>query len=171
MSEHRAQQMRGFTLVEALVALTLMTVGLIPAFLQATESLKLSLTVKNTLIAGHLAQEGVEIVRSMRDANWFSSAPFSQGLTDCATGCIVDYTSVQPTDAGTNPPLLLDALTGMYQYTTGDPSPFRRRITIVPVATTAKPGQAGLRIATEITWTERKNPKTFTLESYLFDWY
>lgn len=165
------QHHRGFTLVEALVALTLLTVGLIPAFVQATESLKLSLTIKNTLIAGHLAQEGAELVRSMRDANWFTGAPFSQGLTDCAAGCTVEYTSTEPAPLGSNPALQLDALTGMYQYAKGDPSPFHRRITIAPVDTTAKPGQAGLRVTTEVTWTERKNSKTFTLESYIFDWY
>jgi hypothetical protein len=38
-------------LVEALVALALLTVGLVPAFIQATSALTLSTSVRNSLTA------------------------------------------------------------------------------------------------------------------------
>src|SRR3989344_6798261 len=61
---------RGFTLVEVIVAIFVVTVGIggVFAFLQST--LFSGITLENQLIAPYLAQEGVEIVRNIRDTNY-----------------------------------------------------------------------------------------------------
>lgn len=154
----------GFTLVEALVALTLITVGLIPAFLQASSAVQLSGRVRNSLIAAHLAQEGVEVVRALRDANWFADQPFDTGLTSCTTGCRVEYNSASLLPSVGNPQLKLDPLSGLYQYNTGNQTGFTREITVSPIS------NHELKVVSEVGWTDRGGAKTYTLEYHLFDW-
>lgn len=154
----------GFTLIESLVALTLLMVGLIPAFLQASSALALSTTARNALIAANLAQEGVEVVRSVRDANWFAARPFDDGLSSCASGCLVQWDSQELQQIGTNPPLKLDAATGLYQYSTGEDSLFSRAITVTKIS------DIELSVTSKITWHERTSDKEFSVEYHLFDW-
>ena len=155
----------GFTLVEALVALTLLTVGLIPAFQQATAAINLSNSIRNSLIAAHIAQEGIEVVRGMRDANWFNRRPFDDSLTVCASGCTVQFDSdaPQPTSFAESP-LRLDPLSGLYQYNTGNPTPFSRIVIITQEA------PHKLYVVSEVAWQERSTAKKFSVEYYLFDW-
>jgi prepilin-type N-terminal cleavage/methylation domain-containing protein len=155
---------RGFTLIEALVSLTLLTVGLIPAFMQASNAIALSGSVRNSLIASNLAVEGVEVVRSIRDANWFASAPFNTGLDTCSGGCRVQWDSSAVMPPVGNPPLKFDPLSGLYQYATGTNTLFTRSITIATVS------DHELRVQATIEWRERSGDKTFTLEYHLYDW-
>lgn len=155
---------RGFTLVEALVALTLLTVALVPAFIQATSAMQLSVTIRNSLVAADLAQEGVEVMRAMRDANWFAGAPFGSGLDACASGCLVQWNSVAPIPYTPNTPLRFDALTGLYQYSQGDNTLFYRTIYVTEVSV------GELAIRSEVTWKDRRNAKSFSVEQHVFDW-
>ena len=60
---------KGFTLIEALIALVILTVAIGPAVALAGSALRISTTIRNNLIATGLAQEGVEVVRTVRDDN------------------------------------------------------------------------------------------------------
>ncbi len=157
----------GFTLVEALVSLVLLTTALVPAFILATDALKLSTGIRNSLIAANLAQEGIEVVRAMRDANWFAGQPFSAGLDGvCTAGCLVAWDSSSPTPNSNNVvPLKRDTSSGLYQYSTGTDSPFRRKITITPGTTDVE-----LVVTSEVTWDERAVTKIVIVEAHLFDW-
>ena len=146
-----------------LVALTLLMIGLIPAFLQATNSLQLTGQVRNGLIASHLAQEGAEVIEALRDKNWMAGQAFDTGLTTCAAGCRVQYDSTSLL-AASAVPLKFDAATGLYQYTTGTNSAFTRTITIT------EPTTHELVIISTVTWTERTTNKSFSVEVHLFDW-
>jgi len=169
------KQSRGFTLIEALVALTILTVGLVPAFIQARSALNLSGSIRNSLIAANLAQEGAEIARSLRDEDWFATRPFGQSLADCATGCELQWDSGAQNARGgfvTNAigngvrslPMRLDPATGLYQYTEGDPSPYRRIVTVTPVSRTE------LRVEVVVQWDEASGQKQYVIEDHLFDW-
>lgn len=158
----------GFTLIETLVALTLLTVGLIPAFQEATMAVTLSGSVRNSLIASSLAQEGVEVIRALRDANWFAGRPFDDrlatGTTDCTAGCLIQYYSTDIVSLMGNPPLKLNADSGLYQYNSGDPSLFHRKMTITKI------GTSELKVTSEVTWDEHSGTKQHVVEYHLFDW-
>ncbi|MEK7452622.1 MAG: prepilin-type N-terminal cleavage/methylation domain-containing protein [Patescibacteria group bacterium] len=92
---------RGFTIVESLVAITILTVGVSASIGAIMSSIQLVSKTENRTIAVGLAQEGVEIVRNMRDLNWIDgNTPWDLGLTDdilisggFKTGC-VEFDSV-----------------------------------------------------------------------------
>lgn len=160
---------RGFTLVEVLVALTILTVGLIPAFQQATTAISLSGSIRNSLIASNLAQEGLEVVRAIRDANWFADQPFNQGLDGGTPGFdyiyLVQYDSRAPIPIGSNPPLKFDSASGLYQYTTGTDTIFHRAIYAQP-----DPTGASMKIVSQVSWIEKGISKIYSVEYYLYDW-
>jgi prepilin-type N-terminal cleavage/methylation domain-containing protein len=157
----------GFTLVEVLVAMALLTTALVPAFVLATNAVSLSTTIRNSLIASNLAQEGAEVTRAIRDANWFAPGPpaYSDGLDSCNAGCTVQYDSDAPVVAAfMATPLKLDPVTGLYQYNTGDPTPFSRTITVTTLSAHE------LRVVSLVTWKERGIDKSSQVEYHLYDW-
>ena len=61
---------RAFTLVETLVAIAILTISIVGPFQIAQGVLQQSYLVRDQLIAGGLAQEGMEYVRQIRDSNY-----------------------------------------------------------------------------------------------------
>mgnify|MGYP001584865955 CR=1 FL=1 len=150
----------GFTLVEALVTLVVLTIALGPALIVTTNISNTASVVRNNLIASNLAQEGVEVVRGIRDTNWFMGNPFDTGL---ANGTYrIQWDSTALITLGANPPIKED--NGLYNYSAGLNTVFKRTISVFKV-------NAGeLRIISEVTWTERSGNKSFQAESHLFNW-
>src|SRR5690349_3077730 len=70
----------GFTLIETIVALMVLTVGIVPAYYLAQSSQVIADSVRDDLIAANLAQEGAEVIHGIRDTNWFTSQSFNNGL-------------------------------------------------------------------------------------------
>jgi len=62
--------MRGFTLVETLVAITIIALAITGPFYAVQQALSASRSARDQLIASSLAQEGVEYVRGIRDGNY-----------------------------------------------------------------------------------------------------
>ncbi len=59
--------MKGFTLIETLVAVTIVTVAVSGAIFSANSAMVAAQVSRDRLTASYLAQEGVEYVRAMRD--------------------------------------------------------------------------------------------------------
>ena len=66
----RQAKYSGFTLIEALVAISILLVGIISAFSLVTKSLVTAPVIQDRLVASFLAQEGIENVRHTRDSNF-----------------------------------------------------------------------------------------------------
>lgn len=79
------------------------------------------------LTAAYLAQEGLEIVRNIRDSNWLASLSWNENLI-CPAGCEADYQSQALTDSYDGDFLKIDG--GFYQYSSGSNSKFKRKITV-----------------------------------------
>lgn len=151
--------------MEVLVAMTLLTTALVPAYVLTSNAVSLSQRIRNELIASGLAQEGVEIVRAIRDANWFKEPPeFATELDDCEDGCRFQYDSTEPEPVDPTTLLAIDPDTGLYQYDGGDPSLFTRTVTI------RQPAPAELVVTSEVRWNERGIDKSVSVQYHLFDW-
>lgn len=113
--------------MEALVALTVILVGMLGVFALISQSLGLTRVVADRYVASNLAAEGVEIVKNIIDTNYLRNQPWNTGL---APGDYeVDYqdSSLGP---NLNRNLNFDSNTGLYSYRAGQPSRFQREIKI-----------------------------------------
>ncbi len=92
---------KGITLIECIVAVTILAFALAGPMTLASQSLRASRDARNELVATHLAEEAIEVVHSVRDNN---SADNIAGDVDvwrttlvdnCRTkdGCIIDVTA------------------------------------------------------------------------------
>lgn len=148
----------------------ILSFGLIPSLSVIITASNLSSLITNDLIAANLAQEGIEAVRAIRDANWFNGQAFDTELS--ANTYRVEWNSTSLiSETGSNPPLKIDS-NGLYNYTTGDDTIFRRRILIEKdtVDDTLPKCDCQLRVISEVTWPSKKTIKTVVVEAHLFDW-
>lgn len=72
----------GFTLVETLIAISVVGVVITAAWQLTTSSVKIGHASMKQFVALHAAEEGLEIVRNMRDSNWLRNASWRSGLSD-----------------------------------------------------------------------------------------
>lgn len=154
-------KVNGFTLVEALVALVILTIALGPALILSSNVSSTASNIQNSLIAANLSQEGVEVIRSLRDANWYNGFSFDIGLADGVYR--IEWNSNALIPLGANPSLKINA--GLYNYSSGTDTLFKRTITITRI------NSEELRIISDVTWTGKGNSvRDVKAESHLFDW-
>ncbi|MFH1643260.1 MAG: prepilin-type N-terminal cleavage/methylation domain-containing protein [Patescibacteria group bacterium] len=61
---------KGFTMIEMIIALSVFSIGIIGVFSLISVTASSLDNISNQLIASYLAQEGMEIVRNIRDSNF-----------------------------------------------------------------------------------------------------
>ena len=162
----------GFSIIESLVAILIFSIALVPLFYVATSSLNVATNIKNNLIATNLVQEGLEVIRSIRDASWYQGDPAFN--TDLPNGTWrVEWNSTALISLGSNPPIKIDS-DGIYNYSTGTDTFFRRTVVIAEV----NPG-IELRIVSEVSWPDRNGvtmsgcpagTRCINAESHLYNW-
>lgn len=103
---------RAFTLIETMVAISLLAVAIVAPMSLATQSLASAFYARDQVTAFYLAQEGIEAVRSIRDGNVLKD---SQGaginlLDGIPTGVpfVIDTRTNQTWTTCTNQPLKTD---------------------------------------------------------------
>lgn len=75
----RQSKLRGFSLIESLLSIFVMSVGLMTIVAVIGGSLRSSYDTQDTIIAAELAQEGVELVRNVRDNDFVAG---NDGFSD-----------------------------------------------------------------------------------------
>ena len=162
---------RGFTILEVLIAIFILTTGIGGVYGLIHFTLSFTSTTHNQLVASYLAQEGVEIVRNIRDsnflrirsgvpgANWKDGIDVPAGL--CGGGCKTDYN-----DASLNPvspldPMLRDGT--LWSYDSGVSTSFQRSITITP------DGPNKIFLEVKVAWQERGEHSVIA-SSELYNW-
>lgn len=153
----------GFTLIEAMVALVLVTVAMGPVFILATSSINIAARIEHNIIAANLSQEGIEVIRNIRDTNWLSDTAFDNNLPVGIWR--VEWSTIGGglMTVGSNP--ILKKNNGLYNYSSGTDTVFKRTVTI------SKPNNGKLVLVSSVTWVERGNiNRAVSTESHLFDW-
>jgi type II secretory pathway pseudopilin PulG len=158
---------RGFTIVEIITVLFVVSVGLIGVLSLIIKNIQSQTFNKQNLIAYQLAQEGIELTREVRDTNWKLGLDFNDSLTDGYYS--LDYNNLTPTPVseGNPPPLYLNG--GYYSHTPSAPNAtstgFKRSIRIE----TLDPPTA-MRVTCTVAWAIRDIPYAYNLETILYDW-
>ncbi len=65
--------MKGFTLIETMIAVTILTLAMAGPLFTASRSIIAAQTARDQLTASYLAQEGIEYVRMMRDNQYLDA--------------------------------------------------------------------------------------------------
>ena len=133
---------KGFSFIEVMLASFLLVVGVLASVTLLTKGLKESLDSRSQLTAALLAQEGVELVRNIRDNNWlatpartsFANLPSLNLINDY---CKIDLSNSSLADASCNVPsatdipLYISTTTKLYNAVqSGTPTRFKRKIAI-----------------------------------------
>lgn len=161
---------QGFTLVETLVAITILVIAVVGPMYAVHRSLVASYTARDSLTAVALAQEGIEFVRGKRDSNYLANqSNWLNGLSECqaAAGCAIDPSAAPASQtqafATSTATLRLD---GSYRYRlgSGTVTRFVRKVTITTVSATE------VTVTTTVSWTTLKIPYSVTVSENLYNW-
>lgn len=177
----------GFTIIEVTVAIFIITAGVVGVLSLISQTVGSATISSQRLTAAYLAQEGIEIVRNIRDSNWLEQRwseddppqPFwDDGLGGCGpapAGCEADYkvdTLQEDVPLTSCPfPCDYDDLNflnidgdGFYSYSTGTPTKFKRKITITPS------GGDILQVSVSVRWEEKGRTHEIEVREHLYNW-
>jgi prepilin-type N-terminal cleavage/methylation domain-containing protein len=162
---------KGFTLLEVIAAIFILTVGIGSALVLISQTLSAASLAKERLIASYLVQEGIEIVRNIRDTNWLKSRTATTTWDDGLPNgdWQADYLSQNLTtypSYDTSPLFLNIDANNFYSYSSGgSPTIFKRKITI------SEKTSDSMRVDVEVSWQERGRTHNFKALEYLTNWY
>lgn len=167
-----------------------------------TRTTSVTSDVRSRLEAAYLAQEGLELVRNLRDANFLAiqknicnahapegggsydgwkcwagkdmpTVPAFADLTQCASGCEIDYNDSALQPYGDNF-LYINNVNGFYSYDTAGATqtPCKRKITITRAATGNEWPAVGdnmdkLAVTVEVSWPKGKVTNATDLYNWL----
>lgn len=150
----------GFTLLEVIIAITVITAGLAGALVLIGHSIASATAVRDRLVAVNLAQEGVEVVRNIRDSNWLAGRNWDIGFF-YTTNTNVDWDSTVLDDV--NDGLSFDGAQNHYIHSSTPNTPFKRHIEL-------NPGPEVMQVKSIVEWSRRGGDHRVELEAYLYDW-
>lgn len=177
----------GFTLLEVIVAIFVLTVGIGGSFALMQQTLFAVTMAQSRIIAAYLAQEGIEIVRNIRDNNWleqresFDVPPlplWNEGLNNCSSP-----SSCCEADNETDTPLLYTPLTtivgcvfddlsylnidsnGFYSYSSGEQTKFKRKIFIELI------NADKMKVVVIVEWQDRGKSHQIEVVEHITNWY
>ncbi len=166
---------KGFTLIEMLISLLIVAIGVLGVYAAVAKYSRNTQQEKDSLVAAYLCEEGIEIVKNIRDTNWVSGATSwklglvsSQGM-DCTAGCEADFSgALSAWTTGTY--LYLDNSsggTGLYRYISspdvGDvKTSYQRKIVIAEI------GDDELDITVTVYWDNQT--KSLVAKENIYNW-
>lgn len=159
---------RGFSIIETLVAISVLAIALTGPFMLATQSIGGAITSKNQMIASYLATEAIEYVRNVRDSNFLTQGnSWLKGLNECNNKCTVDVINNKiETCNEANCDLIKYSNNKGYNYEDGENTIFTRTIRIKNEGG----GNKERKIEVTVEWTDRLASKEFTIEEHIFNW-
>lgn len=167
------QKRKGFTLIETLVAITIMSIGIAAPLTVTFFAIRSAEITRDQAQAFFFAQEGIEYIRFVRDTNILEGDSWLDDLSFCMNGSPCDIRDIRDNitangdmnncGGGTCNPVLYDGT--LFANNAGDETKFIRDITI----TESIAGQEA-EIVVTVTWTTRTETRSLTLRERIFNW-
>lgn len=177
----------GFTVLESIVAIAVLSISISGAFSAVQQSLSQATIAKDEVRAFYLAQEAIEIIRNKRDNNqlakingggnnWLANiAGDSSYPCDFNKICRVDAFSTSLVRCGDSwdscPILKQDPTTYLYGYDTAwSDTLFKREIQIEPIGYDTDGNLIEIAVTVRIHWTKGLIGYEFKVKTHLFNW-
>ncbi len=176
---HKTAKKSGFTLVEILVAISILSIAILATFTAVSQSLKATNFSEDQIIAYHLADEALEYIRNKRDSNAIqhiialgsgSTYPWLTGVLDrcVTTACYVDIPNNTITACSSNaascPVLLYNSGNGLYNHLLGNTTMYKRSVALTMIDAT----EASFTVT--VSWTAQNITKNYTQTMVLKNW-
>jgi prepilin-type N-terminal cleavage/methylation domain-containing protein len=167
---------RGFTLIETMVAVLLLSSAIAGPLTIASKGLSAALIARDQMIAFYLAQDAVEYVRFVRDSNRLNGDPWLTSLSACTgtDGCTLDPSAGTVAACSGACDLIKkydDGSSHVYfSYTLGNitPQQFRRTVTL------AAPQSGGTTeevLTVSVAWRAQSGvTRTISVRENILDW-
>ena len=153
-------------MLEVLISILVVTIGVLASYSVVQQIFAMTFISSSRLTAAYLAEEGMEVVRNIRDTAWVADVEWnnnglltqtyqasSQGysLSSCA-GCGYDELSFLKSDGSLG-----------FNYSTGTDTKFKRRITL------DRSGDS-ITVSVDVMWRERGVLHTVNVQGYIYNW-
>lgn len=165
----------GFSLLETVIALGILVVGIGGAVGLVAQSLSSIEAIKNKVISANLAQEGIEVVRNLRDENWLNDVHWrgeGGGISLVDADYRVQYNATALINFADAPLQVNSAgyygYNGQYGFSGGSDTVFKRKITLSTV--TKSDSTQVMKVVSQVDWTEKGRAKSIKLEDWLYNW-
>jgi len=152
----------GFTVLELIISLFVLTVGVGGAMNLVQQTISASSSLDARLTASYLAQEGLEIVKNLRDRAWLEGAgEWGEYVQEGEWEADYQDTTLSVYQ-GRNLNIDTD---GFYSYSPSDTETrFTRRISIIDEEQNVK------KVTVEVVWQEKGEDYSFQVSEYITDW-
>jgi prepilin-type N-terminal cleavage/methylation domain-containing protein len=160
---------KGFTLIEFSISLFIVLVGVFGTFTVIQRVSHYSSLNSSKIQAAYLAEEGIEIIRNIRDSNYVITSEWSNGIANSPGSYQLDVSSrvfPDPNCSGKDY-LVLDSRNAPFYYTcTSSPGPekFQRSIFV-------ESGIDLLIVVSKVTWKEKGVSQELFIQANFYDWY
>lgn len=165
---------QGFTIVESLVAITIMVAAVIGTMSAVQTGISSYIFSKEQITAFYLAQEGFEQLKNMRDQNNLEGENWLAGITEVAEDpCYFgNKCTVSPVESvvatrcvGSCPVLRQDPAEGFFGYGAAwTPTIYTREIELAPV------NQYEISATVTVTWSKGLINRSFKARENILNW-
>ena len=160
---------KGFSLIEVVTAIFILTVGVGGAFSLIYQTLSAVYIVRSELTASFLAQEGVEIIKNLRDNAWLesraaTSTSWLTNLSEAGGDYEVDHTTEYLSRSNNSTYLKVDS-NGLMNYSSGDNTNFTRSVALTNVSTTT------VKVVVIVEWKTGGRNHSLEVVENITNWY
>jgi len=153
---------QGQLIIESSIALTILIIGFLAIVTLLTHSLAANQNSVSRLIAAHLAEEGIEVVKNIIDTNSAENRAWNEGLTTGEHEVAYNSDSLESYQGRF---LYLNKNSGFYNYNpAGVRTTFTRTIEIFNISSDE------IKVKATVTWTTRNLASTISVEDHFFNW-
>jgi len=176
---------RGQSLLETIFALGILLIAVTGILALAVSGATSQKESESQIIANNLAREAIEVVRNSRDSNWLSDLNWNYGFGQGQIAIVYFDRQTGSWNFDFNPQdyFLYVSYDGLYLHdSSGRKSPFSRRIIFeyicqdqdgyeaIKYPCDSDEQEIGLKLTSEVSWSEKGKDRKVTLEDLLYDW-
>lgn len=154
-----------FSIIEAMVAIGIVSIGMMGVLSLVTRNILTQTLNKNNLIASMLAQEGLELVREVRDTNWLIDpvVSFDDGIPATSTIDFYGFQSSGQDFSSSVTDIKLDS-NGFFGHTGATSTMFKRLITV------SRTSSEFINVKSTVRWRQNDKDYNYIAETLLYDW-